>query len=133
MSRGNAHLTARGWRRASWVGRGLITPRPTSGFGGGTFLQPAPLQHGSAAVQHLCGGAAAAGGPEAGRRGLCGCCAVRAGWRVGERRARELGAGAGARVWVWGMGRLGLGIYGLEAGARYRPGEELSAGNGKDG
>lgn len=67
------------------------------------MLQPAPLQHGSAAVQHLCGGAAAAGEPEAPRRGCRGCCAVRAGsgaeeWRErGGRRAGGHGLGLGDR------------------------------------
>lgn len=115
------------------MGRGSPKPRPAAGFGGGTFLQPAPLQHGSAAVQHLRGRAAATGGPQAPHWGRGGCCAVRAGPRVGERRARAGGAGAGARVWVWGMGRLRLGIYGLEAGARSRPGEELSPKIVRDG
>lgn len=41
-------------------------PRPSAGFGGGASSQPALLQHGSAAVQHLCGGG---GGGAAAARG----------------------------------------------------------------
>lgn len=65
------------------AGGGGAYARPSSSaeFGGEAFLQPSPLQHGYTAVQHLGGGAAAARGPRAPRRGRCGCgCgAVRAG------------------------------------------------------
>lgn len=87
------------------MGRGSVKPRPAAGFGGGTFLQPAPLQHGSAAVQHLFGRAAATRGPQAPQWGRGGCCAVRAGPRVGERRARARevqgrGPGSGSGGWA---------------------------------
>lgn len=108
-------------------------PAAAAGFGGGAFLQPAGLQHGSAAVQHLCSGAAAAGGPGAPRRGCggCSCGAVRAGPSGG-------GARGGCRGWGQGVGlgdgqRLRLGITGLEAGVGSRPGEERWAKNGGDG
>ena len=94
---GNAHLAAcRRKRSTRW---------------GGGFLQPAPLQHGSAAVQHLCGDATVDGAPEARSRGPCGCRAVRAGAGMGERFARAGSAGEGTRVLVRGMDRLRLGIY----------------------
>lgn len=99
MDRDNAHLSGWRWRRASRWGGAYSRPASAAGFGGGAFLQPAQLQHGSASVQHLCGGAAATGGPRAWCPGHCGCgCgAVRAGqgrraWGV---QGFEPGAGRG--------------------------------------
>lgn len=70
------------------------SPAPPPGWGV-AFLRPALVQHGSAAVHHLCSGTAAAGEagtPRWGSRG-CGCCAVRG--RRGRPRARNRGRGGG--------------------------------------
>lgn len=92
------------WRRAEGgkqAGGGGAYARPSSAgeFGGEAFRQPSPLQHGYTTVQHLCGGAAAAGGPWGPHRGRCGCgCgAVRTGrgWGGVRRACRGLHSDSG--------------------------------------
>lgn len=73
---------------------GVAYWRPASA---GRGLQPARLQYGSAAVQHLCSRAAANGGPGAPRWG-CGCCTVRVGLGGDGGRGRCRGG-------VQGMGK----------------------------
>ena len=99
-------------RRAARWGGAYPSPASAAGFGGGASLQPAPLQHGSASMQHLCGGAAAAGGPGLGPPGRCGCgCgAVRTGLGLGRS-----GAPGGCKSESQGLGlgdgqRLGLAV-----------------------
>lgn len=132
MPGSNAHLAVCKRKRAT-RGAGLTHAPPRRRVRGGGFFQPAPLQHGSTIVQHLCGGAAVAGGPEAQSPGRCGCNAVSAGPRVGERLARagRAGAGTGSRSGEWADS--GLESIWLEAGARCRPGVKLSVKNGGDG